>query len=114
MFYISCNRTILVLVNTIELTAVKTAILIKESYGLQYTFLIPAVAILCSAIYAALFMPETHGLERKEIAKIYADPEREEIKVRIRIKMVFLDPFSYNLFSEQNALNICLKLFYHL
>ena len=61
------------LVNTIELTAVKTALLIKDSCGLQYTFVIPAIAIFCSAVYAFAFMPETHGLTLKEIGKIYTE-----------------------------------------
>ena len=67
------HRTILVLVNTIELTAVKTALLIKDGSGLQYTFVIPAIAIFCSAVYAFIFMPETHGLTLKEIGSIYAE-----------------------------------------
>ena len=71
------ERTILVLVNTIELTAVKTALLIKDAHGLQYTFVIPAIAIFCSAVYAFLFMPETHGLTLKEIGKIYAEDGKE-------------------------------------
>ena len=67
----------MVLVNTIELTAVKTALLIKEGNGLQYTFVIPAIAIFCSAIYAFIFMPETHGLTLKEIGGIYAEEGKE-------------------------------------
>ena len=63
---------IFVLVNSLEITAVKTALLIRDEYGLQYLFVIPGVAILLSAIYAALFMPETHGLSLKEIAGIYS------------------------------------------
>ena len=65
------------LVNTIELTAVKTALLIKDGNGLQYTFVIPAIAIFCSAIYAFIFMPETHGLTLKEIGSIYAEEGKE-------------------------------------
>ena len=58
---------------TIELTAVKTALLIKEECGLQYIFVIPAIAIFSSALFAFLFMPETHGLSLKEIGKIYTE-----------------------------------------
>ena len=60
------------MVNSIELTAVRTALLIRDNHGLQYLFVIPAVAILASAIYAAIFMPETHGLSLQEIGEIYA------------------------------------------
>ena len=74
------------LVNTIELTAVKTALLIKDSCGLQYTFVIPAIAIFCSAVYAFLFMPETHGLTLKEIGKIYT----EEPMVSLFMVFVFV------------------------
>ena len=63
--------------------AVKTALLIKDAYGLQYTFVIPAISVLCSAIYAAMFMPETHGLTRKEIRNIYAGGETEVVMVRL-------------------------------
>ena len=77
------ERTILVLVNGIGLASVKTALLIKDSYGLQYTFVIPAIAMLCSAICAAIFMPETHGLTRREIAKIYAEGDKELIMVSL-------------------------------
>ena len=51
--------------------------LIKDAHGLQYTFVIPAIAIFCSAVYAFLFMPETHGLTLKEIGKIYAEDGKE-------------------------------------
>ena len=70
-------RSIFVLVNTVELTAVKTALLISENHGLQYLFVIPAVAILASAIYVALLMPETHGLSLKQIGEIYSKGEVE-------------------------------------
>ena len=60
------------MVNSIELTAVRTALLIRDNHGLQYLFVIPAVAILASAIYAAIFMPETHGLSLQEIGEIYS------------------------------------------
>ena len=59
------------------MTAVKTALLIRDQHGLQYLFVIPAVAILTSAIYAAIFMPETHGLSLKEIGGIYSTGEPE-------------------------------------
>ena len=62
--------------------AVKTALLIKDEHGLQYTFVIPAISILCSGIFAAFFMPETHGLTRKEIGTIYAEGEKEVEMVR--------------------------------
>lgn len=55
--------------------------MIKEKYGLQYTFVIPAVAILLSAIYAAIFMPETHGLTRKEIGEKFAPKEEGTLKL---------------------------------
>ena len=71
------QRTILVLVNSVELIAVKTALLTKETYGLQYTFVIPAIAIFCSAVWAFLFMPETHGRTLKEIGSIYAEKGNE-------------------------------------
>ena len=61
------------IVTTIELSAVKTALVIKDNFGLQYTFVIPAIAIFCSALFAFLFMPETHGLTLKEIGKIYTE-----------------------------------------
>lgn len=63
--------------NSIELTAVKTALLIRDEHGLQYVFVIPAMAILTSAIFAAIFMPETHGLSLKEIGAIYSEGESE-------------------------------------
>ena len=65
------------MVNTIEFAAVKTALLIKKDHGLQYLFVIPAVAILTSAIFAAFFMPETHGLTLKEIRHIYIEDDVE-------------------------------------
>ena len=61
------------MVNSIEMTAVKTALLIRDQHGLQYLFLIPAGAILFSALFAAVFMPETHGLSLKEIREIYSE-----------------------------------------
>ena len=61
------------MVNTLEMTAVKTALLIRDDHGLQYLFVIPFVAILFSGIYAAIFMPETYGLSLKEIGEIYSD-----------------------------------------
>ena len=61
------------MVNTLEMTAVKTALLIRDDHGLQYLFVIPFVAILLSGIYAAIFMPETYGLSLKEIGDIYSD-----------------------------------------
>lgn len=70
-------RAIFVLVNSIEMTAVKTALLIRDEHGLQYLFVIPLVAILTSAIFAVIFMPETHGLSLKEIGKIYGEGECE-------------------------------------
>ena len=59
------------------MTAVKTALLISEKHGMQYLFVIPAVAILASAMYAALFMPETQGLSLKQIGAIYSEGEVE-------------------------------------
>ena len=57
--------------------AVKTALLIRDEHGLQYLFVIPAVAILASLIFAAMFMPKTHGLSLKEIGAIYSNGEME-------------------------------------
>ena len=71
-------RAIFVTVNSIELIAVKTALLIRDEHGLQYLFVIPAVAILLSAIFSGFFMPETQGMTLQEIAKIYA-PDRYEV-----------------------------------
>ena len=72
MIHVLILRTIFVMVNSIELTVVRTALLIRDNHGLQYLFVIPAAAILASAIYAAIFMPETHGLSLKEIGEIYS------------------------------------------
>ena len=44
-------------VNTIEMKAVRTALLIRDKDGLQYLFVLPAVS---SEVYSALFVPETH------------------------------------------------------
>ena len=63
------------LVNSLGMVSVKTALLIRDKCGLQYVFVMPAVAILFSAIFAALFMPETHGLSLKEITAIYSVDE---------------------------------------
>ena len=73
------------LVNSVELIAVKTALLIKETYGLQYTFVIPAIAIFCSAVWAFLFMPETHGRTLKEIGSLYADKGNEDMVSTLRL-----------------------------
>ena len=62
-------------VNCIEMVAVKTALLIRDDYGLQYLFIIPAIVIMLSAIYAAIFMPETHGLSLKQIGLLYLPEE---------------------------------------
>ena len=93
------------LVNTIELTAVKTALLIKDGSGLQYTFVIPAIAIFCSAVYAFVFMPETHGLTLKEIGSIYAEKGKEVMVKSLKLfgfcyfKMyIHVMIFIYNLF----------------
>ena len=59
------------------MAAIKTALLICEKHGLQYLFVIPAAAISISAIFAALFMPETHGLSLKAIGEIYTNVEAE-------------------------------------
>ena len=71
-------RAIFVTVNSIELTAVKTALLIRDEHGLEYLFVIPAVSILLSAIFSGLFMPETQGMTLQEIAKVYA-PDKVEV-----------------------------------
>ena len=72
-FSSTANIWIFVIINTLELAAVKTALLIKEHHGLQYLFLIPAIAITASAIFAERFMPETHGLTLEEIRNIYSE-----------------------------------------
>lgn len=66
------NTAIFVIVNSVELTTVYTALIIKEEYGLQYVFVIPAIAISLSGIWAAFLMPETHGLSLKQIRSIYS------------------------------------------
>ena len=60
------------------MAAVKTALLIRDEYGLEYLFVVPAVAIFLSAIHSALYMPETHGLSLKQIERIYS---KEEVEV---------------------------------
>ena len=59
------------------MAAIKTALLTCEKHGLQYLFIMPVVAILISAIYAAFFMPETHGLSLGDIGEIYANVQDE-------------------------------------
>ena len=59
------------------MAAIKTALLICDKHGLQYLFIIPAIAIFTSAIYAAYFMPETHGLSLRAIGKIYTNVQGE-------------------------------------
>ena len=83
LIFLSLCRAIFVLVNSLELTAVKTALLIRDDHGLQYLFVIPAVAILFSAIYSAIFMPETHGLSLKEIGALYSAGKPEVIFIQI-------------------------------
>ena len=73
----AANTAIFVIVNSVELTTVYTALLIKDKYGLQYVFVIPAVAIFLSAIWAAIFMPETHGLSIKQIRMLYKSSPNE-------------------------------------
>ena len=75
------------LVDSIELTAVKTALFVRDNHGEQYLFVIPAGAILASTIYAALFMPETHGLSLHEIGKIYS---KENIEVRYNLYILIV------------------------
>ena len=58
--------------------AVKSTLSISDDHGPQYLFVISAVAILISAVYATLFMPETHGLTLENIQKIYV---KEAIEV---------------------------------
>ena len=70
---------IFVLVNTLELAAVKTALLVCEQLGLQYMFLIPAMAISASAVFAERFMPETHGLKLEEIRNIFLENSEKVI-----------------------------------
>ena len=70
---------IFVLVNTLELAAVKTALLVCEQLGLQYMFLIPAMAISASAVFAERFMPETHGLKLEEIRNLFLENSEKVI-----------------------------------
>ena len=65
--------------NTLELAAVKTALLVCEQLGLQYMFLIPAMAISASAVFAERFMPETHGLKLEEIRSIFLENSEKVI-----------------------------------
>ena len=69
------NTIVFVIVNSVGLSTVYTALLIKEKYGLQYVFVIPAISILLSLIWAAIFMPETHGLSLKQIRTIYSSKD---------------------------------------
>ena len=63
--------------NSVVIIMVKTALLIRDELGLQYLFVIPAMAILSSLVFAAMFMPETHGLSLKEIGAIYSKGESQ-------------------------------------
>ena len=51
----------------------KTVETINDNCGVQYVFVIPVIAIFLSGIFAAVFMPETHGLDLIEIRKLYSD-----------------------------------------
>ena len=51
--------------------AIQTALVINETHGLLYVFVMPAGAVAGSIIIAAIFMPETQGLSLDEIRKIY-------------------------------------------
>ena len=66
--------------NSVGTASLKTVLRIKENCGIQYVFMIPAIAILSSAIIAAIFMPETHGLTLKEIGELYST---EQVNLRI-------------------------------
>ena len=46
-------------------------LVINETHGLLYVFVMPAGAVAASTIIAAIFMPETQGLSLDEIRKIY-------------------------------------------
>jgi hypothetical protein len=59
------------------MAAIKTALLICEKHGLQYLFVISAGAIFTSGMFAAFFMPETHGLSLKAIGEIYRNVHAE-------------------------------------
>ena len=69
------NTIVFVIVNSVGLSTVYTALMIKERYGLQYVFIIPAISILLSFIWAVIFMPETHGLSLKQIRAIYSSKD---------------------------------------
>ena len=87
------NTAIFVIVNSVELTTVYTALIIKERYGLQYVFVIPAVAILLSAVWAAILMPETHGLSLKQIRSIYSRKSgSNDQNSRAKTKIIGLPP----------------------
>lgn len=94
------------LTNSVELIAVKTALLIKENYGLQYTFVIPVIAIFCSAVWAFLFMPETHGRTLKEIGSIYSEKGNEAMVSSLKL-FAFCSRVSLNamIFSKFCFLN---------
>ena len=61
------------LVNTVGLVLMRTVETINDNCGIQYVFVIPVIAIFASGIFAAIFMPETHGLSLMEIRKLYVD-----------------------------------------
>ena len=86
-------------VNSIELTAVKTALLIRDEHGLQYLFVIPAVAILLSAMFSGLFMPETQGMTLQEIAKIYS-PDKVEVNNSILNRFQNIRQKDFNVRNE--------------
>ena len=71
------------------MAAINTALLICEKHGLQYFFIIPAVVIFMSAIFAAIFMPETHGLSLKAIGEIYTNIDAG-VKTSNRLLACFL------------------------
>ena len=74
------NTTVLILSNILGFIAIQTALVINETHGLLYVFVMPAVAVAASTIIAAIFMPETQGLSLDEIRKIYgkSDVKLEE------------------------------------
>ena len=74
------NTTVFILSNILGFIAIQTALVINETHGLLYVFIMPAGAVAGSIIIAAIFMPETQGLSLDEIRKIYgkSDVKPEE------------------------------------
>ena len=66
------NTCVFILSNIFGFVAVNTALVINDTYGLQYVFFIPAGAVVASMLVAGIFMPETYGMSLDEIRNIYS------------------------------------------